>query len=837
MPNNVDPLDQFKEVYKEFNSIRQNRGRITEADTRSALLDRLLHEVLRWPHSTIKREVYSEVGYLDYELIKGVSIAVLEAKAEGIAFEFPQRKYKSPQRLKINGVLSGSAELIAAMVQVQQYCNERGIRYAIVSNGYSFVIFRALTEGVSWRDGEAIVFESPRVIEANFTEFFNLLGYEGVHNGTLDDAFRLASATIRSAFRPLQGVVDADTTYARNRLSASIAYFVRKYFGELGGDEEALDTLQECYIFSMPIQLIDEELNIIIRDYIPDFARSTTEPLNMRTAEGARNLTQLISDHISGVEIGDVILLIAGIGAGKTTFLRRFLGVTAPDILAQTATRFSTHLDFLGREDSISAVNKFIWESLANRLVSTDDAFQDLETLESIFFENIKLLRGIYKGTPQEEEKIRTKLEELVENKEKFTRAALRRYVDTKKRVLLILDNVDQLSVPVQTHIFTIAESLSRELHCLCVLGIREETFASVIMQKHVTAYPVKAFHLASPSFQRLILRRIKYSITEIRAGTLLEDESKLGSQMQDVHDFLRMLRVSLIGPKSPDGVRRRSPQIVRLLEAVSYGNMRFALEMFNSFITSGAADTPKMLSHFRAGGYNIPFHEFLKCVVLGEHRFYREGRSAVMNVFDVSPSRNASHMTTLRVLNFLSVGNETQTGAQGFVPLRVLISSFVDIFDNEDDCLRTIRKLIQLRRQLVELDTRRTDTLDGASTVRITSAGEYYLKVLLPSFVYLDLVWQDTPLDDASQCEWLRRHVYEVKMGKRFERVESFLRYLDERETRELSSVGLNKAPSVYGPFVSDLIAAVGRQRVEILRKLGFLSPGEDAKETEDSN
>src|SRR5882757_7893516 len=67
---------------------------------------------------------------------------------------------------------------------------KQGIRYGVTTNGYSFILFRAITEGVSWRDGEAVVFAGPKIIESDFTTFWNLLSYEAVADGKLDEAFR-----------------------------------------------------------------------------------------------------------------------------------------------------------------------------------------------------------------------------------------------------------------------------------------------------------------------------------------------------------------------------------------------------------------------------------------------------------------------------------------------------------------------------------------------------------------------------------------------------------------------------------------------------------------------
>ena len=50
-----------------------------------------------------------------------------------------------------------------------------GIRPAIVTNGYAWIVFRAIREDMPWRNGLARVFSSIEYIEEHFTEFWNLL--------------------------------------------------------------------------------------------------------------------------------------------------------------------------------------------------------------------------------------------------------------------------------------------------------------------------------------------------------------------------------------------------------------------------------------------------------------------------------------------------------------------------------------------------------------------------------------------------------------------------------------------------------------------------------------
>jgi predicted type IV restriction endonuclease len=93
--------------------------------------------------------VYSKAGFLDYELSRGIPLLVFEAKAEGEAFVIPYRKRAGAQSLKISGSLEKNKTIRAALEQTHDYCGDRGIRYGVTTNGYSFIIFRAITEGVS----------------------------------------------------------------------------------------------------------------------------------------------------------------------------------------------------------------------------------------------------------------------------------------------------------------------------------------------------------------------------------------------------------------------------------------------------------------------------------------------------------------------------------------------------------------------------------------------------------------------------------------------------------------------------------------------------------------
>ena len=115
---------------------------------------------------------------------------------------------------------------------------------------------------------------------------------------------------------------------------------------------------------------------------------------------------------------------------------------------------------------------------------------------------------------------------------------------------------------------------------------------------------------------------------------------------------------------------------------------MREALDMFATFLYSGATNVDKMLKIYdREGQYFVPFHEFAKSVILGDRRYYRDSVSKVINLFDCGKDRNSSHFTSLRLLRLLLAHiNESSPEGRGFVSLEEVFGTFLDVFDNEHD-------------------------------------------------------------------------------------------------------------------------------------------------------
>lgn len=811
-----DPLDQFKKIYTEYGAFCRKRGKTSEEDTRANILDRVIHEVLGWPRDCVHREVYVNPGYLDYSLSVGKPIIVVEAKRSGTSFVFPYTK-KALKTFKISGSLCTDKEIKSAVEQTQRYCSEKGIRFGITTNGYSFIVFRAIMEGMAWRDGNAIAFTSPKEVQGRFTDFWNLLSYSSVSDGNLDEAFRPSAAETREYHRPVQMILEADAPYARNPLNVALRPYVEKFFGDIASQDD-IKILEHCYVHSRPIQIIDENLKLAITDYLPAFASGATQLKTGPGFEGGE-VEEHVRRALKKSYLRDmVVLLMGGIGSGKSTFLKRFFKVVVPDLVGDDGPAIEIYVDFLGAPDSEEELQDFFWRRVASILKERVPSILKRVALEEIFDGQLSMLREVYSGSTERlAQKIEDELYRLASNNQELSEASLQYCVARGRLPVIVFDNVDQLGLDAQIEIFSCAQRLAQRKYCMSILVLREESYCAAQMQKHLTAYTIRPYHLSSPNFRKLIRIRIDFASNAAKYEQKKNLLTDAGYDKQQVIDFFRLLR---------DSIFQQSRNIVRLVESVSFGNARIALDLLNAFITSGATNMSKILEKFNLyGGYTVPFHEFAKSVILGDYRYYKESRSFIMNVFNVSDKRHSSHFTTLRILNYLALTHGSSRDKEGFASLQDLLTNIVDIFDNEQDCLVNIYRLIALRRQLIELDTRRTDTLEGASSIRITSAGLYYLKFFVNSFSYLDLVWHDTPFNDRGVAVVLHRQIQTTDMNKRFIRVESFLDYLNTEEMVELGKYGLLgvRKRGFWGPFVPDIRHRYEQEKRVITKKVGL--------------
>jgi DNA-binding PadR family transcriptional regulator len=145
-----------------------------------------------------------------------------------------------------------------------------------------------------------------------------------------------------------------------------------------------------------------------------------------------------------------------------------------------------------------------------------------------------------------------------------------------------------------------------------------------------------------------------------------------------------------------------------------------------------------------------------------------------------------------LRVLNYaFKNGLNISPVGKGFIEITKLTDDAREFFISRDAIDDSLSKLANY--DLIQFENQSQKNAKDASYFAITSTGRYYLKQLLNRFVYLDLIWMDTPISDNEVYQSLKRKISIPhndtdidKLKKRFERVEIFLDYLKQKENQE---------------------------------------------------
>lgn len=840
MINPDTALKKLNDIYTEFGSFCQKRGQVTEADTRAKVIDRILKEVLGWPEDAFGRELPVHQGYIDYLLVSGSrKLLLVEAKREGIPFDIP-KTLMTRKKYKISGSIKTNAEIKEAIDQAQRYCVNLPVRYAVVTNGYAWLLFRALREDISWLEGHILVFPAAGYIKEHFIDFWNILNYQAVLSGSLEEEFAPEITTPRMLTRPIDLLANPDAPLFRNKYHMHLHPFVESVFRDIGAKQQ-IDILEKCYVYSKSLSIIDDDLKMVIEDSIPRFAYGAVETKPGRQDAGplGEEIKRSAADHE-----GVIFLLLGGIGSGKTTFLKRFFTYVGKQFIEQHAVWF--YIDFKAPPTDKNQLESFLKESILFQLRErySDLNLESRESLLLAYKDKIEALRAAIldseKLCPDKyNQRLNSYIEKWMSKTVEYVPRILRLTSSQNKKNILCIDNVDQLPSDYQAKIFLLSQLLAREMEAIVIVALREESFYAASIQKAFTAYNNRMFHIASPPFGSLISHRLSYcrKMLEMpQEDVVIRLGARLGFDREAIAKFLDIVEYSIFS---------RNRNISRFIEALAFGNMREALDMFATFLYSGVTNVDKMLRIYdRDGQYFVAFHEFAKSVILGDWRYYKDSRSKIINLFDCGADKNSSHFTSIRLLLLLLAHvNESSSEGRGYVNIEKVFASFLDVFDNEKDLNRAVLHL--LRKQLIQLDTRSVDTFEGAGYMRISSAGWYYYKYLVRAFAYLDLVFQDTPLNEPELAKKLKNLVIDVdeiadvqafmpeRMELRFERVGAFLDYLLREERKEREKFSLS---TLTGIFNQELMPDIQNQYMRERRWIERRIKDKAEKQTDDT-
>jgi hypothetical protein len=326
---------------------------------------------------------------------------------------------------------------------------------------------------------------------------------------------------------------------------------------------------------------------------------------------------------------------------------------------------------------------------------------------------------------------------------------------------------VDQRPFQFQDQVFLIGQSLAETWPVTVFVSLRPGTFFHSRAKGSLSGYQPRVFTVAPPRIDLVITKRMRFAqsqLAESRRLNSFPEALELTSQT-----LLRYVGVILRSLETNE-------QLVEIIDNLSGGNVRTALDFINAFVGSGHVDAYKILSiEGESGSYVIPVHEFLRAVTFGDHEHYDPDASPIANLFDITQPDGREHFLLANILSYIervgSVG-----GAEGYVEVQKVYDFMQGLGFSASQIQATLHRA-ELRR-LLDCSPRFSDP-QISGRYRITTAGAYTAHHLPRNFTYVDAVIVDTPIVDPG---------YRARIGDcraiqdRLDRCETFIAYLDEQ-------------------------------------------------------
>lgn len=766
-----------------------------EAQTRHEVIDTILHDILAWPRSLTKVEEYIAPGFSDYVLTKpnGDFLFFVEAKRAGKNFTlpFPHKLGETHCYMPIKTLLTDET-ISVVMKQVREYCMDTGCEYGAITNGSEWICFKCFEKGMRWDQLKALVIRGPEYFINDEIRAKNTFSYIAItEHSSLSTNLASAPPKDRQVYIAKDRIAGHSHPISSNRLATTLRPIANKNFGVINDDQ--IELMDRCYVADRGFTQVLNGMRSIIKDSLtPYFEEYGVEQLDDTGKGGA--IGGRLTKNIKNSRGGEVLVLFGGKGAGKSTFIRRLLRHTPPKWLKDNSV--SAVVDLLDVPGNKEKVYSGIWR----RLVADLDVEQILSSsrdtlLRDLFQDRFSVaskqeLSGLSRSGEAYNERLNSLVSEWKRDHEYCAKRLALRCTEGGKGVIVVIDNTDQYDGEIQDFCFTTAQEIARSLSCVTIISMREERFYNSKIHGVLDAFQNSGFHLSSPKPSTVFLKRLEYTI-EILKNPDRRGELTYITDPALISDCCSYLEIVA------DGIRSANSPLNNFLTACGHGDIRLTLDLFRSFLLSGYTNVQEMLD---AGRWHFQIHQVIKPVMVPARYFYYEQLSDIPNIFQARDSRVSSHFTSLRVLRRLS--KNIGAGSSDFVAMAELRAYFAEKFRMISDfnlCLDVL-----LRHGFVESNNRLDYFDETVDRVRITNYGMYMLTDLAFTFTYLDLVCIDCNYFDEEACNSitsLANEEYRLFAEKkrtdrvhvRLRRAETFLKYLQKEEEREIGIFDLH--------------------------------------------
>lgn len=785
----------FLEIRKSSWSIESEKW--SEADTRSKLIDKFLISVLAWKETDIKRELSRDKKRLDYLLSTTRPVMVVEAKKA--AKNFPIPTINNIQNIKISTFIKANPSIKKDLEQVSGYCWKWSAPLAILTNGKTFMAFMAVRiDGIPWEEGNILILPDIFNNKRDFADIYNHFSKDSILSGRLQTTLINEHISINPQ-NVLSTYSDPNSVILRNPIGLALEPLLSQVFSDVTR-EDSNEVLGNCYVLPGETTLRNEEFEALLLDTPPRFSDAV---VNINSKNAFTKFQESIKDYLNRQSWTRTILVIGGLGVGKTMFLRRFFSFQAEDDSSRSNT-CPFFIDFRKPGLDPQKIPEFIYDNLYEQILSLDEKkipneegktydFTTLEGLKQVFWSQMQRFnRGPYgklRNIDESEfEKARIKyLGDLEKNKSSFVAGAFRVLKERYHRnVCVILDNADQCDPKYQEAVYIFSRTLEERLKCLVIVALREEWYWYFGKKGGpLSAYHDVVYHIPAPRARDVLDRRLGYAIKLLENYHLPAAIAQLGNITLEAKHLLKYLNIC----KRAFFV---DSELTVFFECLSNGCVRKGLEIFLEFIRSGHTHVDEYLKAFVEGeSYTLQFHQIFKPISRGSYAYYCSNRSSIPNVFypiETIRGSQLSYFSRLYLLNHLSLYTDSQSQVGlGYVPITKVYEFLSSLGLSSQSHGNLIKDLYNT--ELIQPNIKMIENIKEWTHIRISSFGLYTLRILVSQFSYIESIMLDTPISDTrmhSRISGLYLEGVKPALHQRSMCVKDFLKFLSREEALE---------------------------------------------------
>lgn len=768
----------------------ESDAELSEADTRSKIIDPLFREVLGWDELQIQREGYvKKIGYYDYKFDSTTNRFVLEAKKSTVDFSMPRNravKYKT---------LSDLGGLKSAIEQGINYATTKGINTVVVYNGKQIAITYIPYIYIQ-NFNDTYLFKDIEEIGANFHHLYNVLSPIVNSNEELpklivpDDKkpYIRSKPSFKERINSLQADINAKAP--GNELARYFEKIHGRYFSDIVSDE---DLLMKCYCDSSSVAKLGREIEMVLRDRAP----LLNLPIEIEDIETEKKSAgKFEKKFLEDKNNPKMFLLLGGSGVGKTTFIYRFFNFILKEVERELLVWI--YIDFKKFSEEGGSIDDFVYDQIQDQLLEKYEhlnLFSDSKILKAIFSKDLKAKEAVISLYPTQEERDREVakiIQEKMRDRSHYTKRIFEYLRSQELGTCVIYDNVDQLSSDLQTRLFKHANTLRENLKTTMICSLREEVYYGHRRDKSLNYAEIELFHIPAPKFLNVLSKRIKLLKEETDEDEVFNVENEAGS-------YIRVKKLDIIEVISKTFLN--NPENLLMIEMLANRDLRESLKIFKKILSSYNVNFDNLLTS--AGIYAlgkqeikpIEYDELLRGLALQDRIHFMSSKTEpLINVFDIEDDGFFSHFTKIRILKYAQSRLDQSLGKlpPGYFRLKDMYNEgFKNMVNNFTKFLEICKKL-QIAGALVNSNGT-IQEINEDDYVILGAAGKYYLSHLIGNPFYLSLVAIDTQIA-SDDCHSKISELYHfslndsraMKKRRLIAMARYFIQYLKEEEHKE---------------------------------------------------